>query len=207
MTALIDQILALSKPRKIGLLLVLIVLLAALDYSFLYSPLATRRADLSGQLEQLRTERERKKKLAADRPKLRDELNRLQGMLKEAVAQLPARKEIPDLLKTIAGKAREAGLEVVLFRPRGENYRDFYAEVPVEIMVRGDFHDMLAFFDEVGRLSRVVNLSNIELRQSKAKNGAGPMEAVAVATAFRFLEQAERESIAAEKAAKEKAKK
>jgi type IV pilus assembly protein PilO len=205
--ALLEQIFALSKPRKIALLGVLIVLLAALDYSFLYSPLAARLADLRGRLEHLKAEREKKTRLAANRPKLREELSRLEAMLKEAVAQLPARKEIPDLLKTIAAKARESGLEVVLFRPRGENYREFYAEVPVEIMVRGEFHDMLAFFDEVGKLSRLVNLSNLELRRSKAKNGAGPMEAVTVATAFRFLDAAERERIAAEKAAKEKAKK
>jgi type IV pilus assembly protein PilO len=128
-------------------------------------------------------------------------------MLKEAVAQLPAQKEIPDLLRNISTKARESGLEVMLFRPRGENYEEFYAEIPVDIAVRGDFHSIVTFFDEVGRMDRVVNISNIELKTAKTKERQETIEVFTQATTFRFLDPAERARIAAEKAAKEKTKK
>jgi type IV pilus assembly protein PilO len=207
MNELWEQILALSKPKKIGLLAAIIVLILALDYSFFYAPQSARINDLTEQIASMRGEREKKKRIASDRPKLLRESAQLDGMLKEAVAQLPAQKEIPDLLRNISTKARESGLEVMLFRPRGENYQEFYAEIPVDIIVRGDFHSIVTFFDEVGRMDRVVNISNIELKTAKIKERQETIEVVTQATTFRFLDPAERARIAAEKAAKEKAKK
>jgi type IV pilus assembly protein PilO len=207
MNELWEQIVALSKAKKLGLLAALIVLILALDYSFLYAPQAAQISDLTEQIANLGREREKRKRIAANRPRLKQELAQLDGMLNVAVAQLPLRKEIPDLLRNISTKAREAGLEVLLFRPRGENYQEFYAEVPVEIVLRGDFHGIVSFFDEVGRLDRIVNINNIELKATKTKNQERAIDVFSQATTFRFLDQAERERIAAEKAAKEKAAK
>ena len=66
-------------------------------------------------------------------------MEELEGGLKQAVAQLPDTKEIPDLLSGISSMAREAGLEIVQFKQRPEVYKEFYAEVPVEILVRGTY--------------------------------------------------------------------
>jgi type IV pilus assembly protein PilO len=207
MNELWEQIVALSKAKKLGLLAALVVLILALDYSFLYAPQAAQISDLTEQIANLGREREKRKRIAANRPRLKQELAQLDGMLNVAVAQLPLRKEIPDLLRNISTKAREAGLEVLVFRPRGENYQEFYAEVPVEIALRGDFHGIVSFFDEVGRLDRIVNINNIELKATKTKNQERAIDVFSQATTFRFLDQAERERIAAEKAAKEKAAK
>jgi type IV pilus assembly protein PilO len=207
MKELWEQIVALSKGKKLALLAALIVLILALDYSFLYAPQSAQVNDLKEQIANLRRDQEKKKRIAANRPKLRQERAQLDGMLKEAVEQLPAQKEIPDLLRNISTKAREAGLEIILFRPRGETYQEFYAEVPVDIAVRGNFHAIVSFFDEVGRMDRIVNVSNIELKATKAKDQQQSIDVFSQATTFRFLDQAERERIAAEKAAKEKAAK
>lgn len=207
MKELWEQIVSLSKAKKVGLLSALIVMILALDYSFLYAPQSAQISDLTEQIANLRRDQEKKKRIAANRPKLRREQAELDGMLKEAMAQLPAQKEIPDLLRNVSTKAREAGLEIILFRPRGENYQEFYAEVPVDIAVRGNFHDIVSFFDEVGRMDRIVNISNIELKAAKTKELQRSIDVFSQATTFRFLDQAERERIAAEKAAKEKAAK
>ncbi|MEK7334195.1 MAG: type 4a pilus biogenesis protein PilO, partial [Candidatus Binatota bacterium] len=151
--------------------------------------------------------RDKKKKEAANIPKLKEQMAQLDGMLKEAVAQLPDRKEIPDLLSSISNKVKESGLDILIFRPRAENIQEFYAEIPVDIVVRGGFHNVATFFDEVGRLNRLVNIANIELRNPKANEDQVIMEVSTVATTFRFLDEAERAKIAAERAAKEKAAK
>jgi type IV pilus assembly protein PilO len=122
------------------------------------------------------------------------------------VDQLPNKREIPDLLKAISNKARESGLEILLFRPRAENYQDFYAEVPVDITVKGSFHSVVSFFDDVGRLDRLVNINNIGFK-SKVAGDQVTVETSSMATAFRFLEEAERKKIAEEKAKAAKQKK
>lgn len=202
MNELLDRIFALPKQQRKVLLAVVIVALLALSYVFLYSPGATRASDLSEQIKSVSAERDKKKALAANLPKLKQQLQQLDGMLKEALAQLPDRKEIPDLLSNISTKARESGLEILVFRPRSETPRDFYAEIPVDITVRGGFHNVVAFFDEVGKLTRLVNINNIEFRNPKPSGDQMIMEASTLATTFRFLDEAERAKLAGSRGAK-----
>jgi type IV pilus assembly protein PilO len=206
MKEFIDRIIGLPTPQKIGVLAGLIAALLALDYTFLYSGQSLQVSAVSDEVNNLKSEREKKKVLLADPKKLQAERQELEAMLKEALAQLPERKEIPDLLSNISTKAREAGLEILLFRPRAENLQEFYAEVPVDVVVRGGFHNVVTFFDEVGRLTRLVNINNIELKNLKVNDDQILMDASSLATTFRFLDEAERAKIAAEKAAKEKKK-
>ncbi len=207
MKALLDRILNLPQQQKLGVLAGLIVALLLLDYFLLYSPRSEEISKVTQEIENHRNERDKKKKEVANIPKLKEQMRQLDGMLKEAVAQLPDRKEIPDLLDSISNKVKESGLEILLFRPRAENVQEFYAEIPVDIVVRGKFHDVVTFFDEVGRFNRLVNINNIEIRNPKANDDQVIMEASTLTTTFRFLDDAERAKIAAEKAAKEKAAK
>lgn len=207
MKELLDRILGLPQQQKIAVLAGLIVALLLLDYFLLYSPSSDEISKLTQENENNRSERDRKKKEVADIPKLKEQMRQLDGMLNEAVAQLPDRKEIPDLLSSISAKVKEAGLDILIFRPRAENLQEFYAEIPVDIVVRGGFHNMVTFFDEVGRLNRLVNISNIEFRNPRANDDQVIMEASTLATTFRFLDEAERARKAAEKAAREKAAK
>jgi len=204
---LLDRILDLPRQQKIGVLAGLVVAILLLDYFLFYSPRSDEISKLTQEVESQRNERDKKKKEAANIPKLKEQMARLDGRLKEAVAQLPDRKEIPDLLSSISNKVKESGLDILIFRPRAENIQEFYAEIPVDIVVRGGFHNVATFFDEVGRFNRLVNIANIELRNPKAKEDQVIMDVSTVATTFRFLDEAERGKIAAERAAKEKAAK
>lgn len=206
MQELLDRILGLPQQQKLAALGGLILLILGLDYFFLYSPRSDEISKLTQEIENGRVERDKKKKEVANIPKLKQQMVVLDGRLKEAVAQLPDRKEIPDLLSTISSKVKEAGLEILVFRPRGENLQEFYAEIPVDIVVRGGFHNVVTFFDEVGRMSRLVNISNIELRNPKASGDVMVMEGSSLATTFRFLDEAERARMAAQKAAAAKKK-
>lgn len=203
----LNRILDLPQQQKLGVLAGLIIAVLLLDYFLLYSPQSDEISGLTQEIKNSRNQRDKKKKEAANIPKLKEQMAQLDGMLKEAVAQLPDRKEIPDLLSSISNKVKESGLDILIFRPRAENFQEFYAEIPVDIVVRGGFHNVATFFDEVGRLNRLVNIANIELRNPKANEDQVIMEVSTIATTFRFLDEVERAKKAAEKAAKEKAAK
>ncbi len=206
MQELLNRILDLPQQQKLAALGGLILLILGLDYFFVYSPNADQISKLTQEIENSRNERDKKKKEVANIPKLKQQMAELDGRLKEAVAQLPDRKEIPDLLSTISSKVKEAGLDILVFRPRAENLQEFYAEIPVDIVVRGGFHNVVTFFDEVGRMSRLVNISNIEFRTPKESGDQMIMESSSLATTFRFLDEAERARMAAQKAAAAKKK-
>ena len=207
MNQILDNILERSKAQKFAILGVIIILLAALYYSFLYSPQADEIAKLADSVEIARNEKSVKAQKAANLAGFRKDLQRLDAELKKAVAQLPEKREIPDLLRNISTKAQQSGLDILVFRPRAENYQDFYAEIPVDITVKGNFHNTVSFFDEVGRMDRLVNIDNIGFKNPTPAGDNVVLETTSVATAFRFLDDAERKKIADEKAKAAKTKK
>jgi type IV pilus assembly protein PilO len=202
---ILDNLLERPAKQKLGILVVTIILLSALYYSFLYSPQADQLAKLSDSVEIAQNEKKVKTQKSANLLRLRKDLQQLDAELRKAVAQLPDKKEIAELLSGISAKAQQVGLDVLLFRPRPEAFQDFYAEVPVDITVKGSFHNTVSFFDEVGRLNRLVNIDNIGFKPTV--NGDNiVLETTSVATAFRFLDDVERKKVAEDKAKAAKAK-
>ena len=207
MNAAIEKVLDRPKGQKLGILVGLIILLSAAFYSFVYSPQADEVAKLNESIEAARNEKSIKQKRAANLPKLQQELGELDVRLKEAIAQLPSKKEIADLLSSVAAKAQESGLDINLFRPKPESYKDFYAEIPVDINIKGTFHNVIMFFDAIGRLTRLINIDNVGFKNPKVTGEQMVLEFTTTATTYRFLEEAERKKIAEEKAKALKAKK
>jgi type IV pilus assembly protein PilO len=204
---LLDGILERPKTHKLIILAVLLTVLLSAGYFYVYAPQADEIRRLVEDVENAERERNKKRLQASNRPKLQKDLQDLELRLKQAVAQLPNQKEIPELLRSISNKARESGLEIMLFRPRGENYQDFYAEIPVEVVVRGQFLNVVSFFDEVGRLTRLVNMNNIGFKSPRVSGDQVTLETSTMATTFRFLDEPERKKIAEEKARAAKEKK
>lgn len=207
MNQILDAVLERSTAQKVAILGVSVILIAALYYSFLFSPKADELAKLADSVEIARNEKTVKTQKAANLSRLRQDLQRLDGELKKAIAQLPEKKEIPELLSSISSKAQQSGLDVLLFRPRPESYQEFYAEVPVDITVKGNFHNTVNFFDDVGRMDRLVNIDNIGFKNPTVSGDSVVLETTSVATAFRFLDEAERKKVAEEKAKAAKTKK
>lgn len=207
MNQILDAILDRSTAQKVAILGVSVILIAALYYSFLFSPKADELAKLADSVEIARNEKTVKTQKAANLSRLRQDLQRLDGELKKAIAQLPEKKEIPELLSSISSKAQQSGLDVLLFRPRPESYQEFYAEVPVDITVKGNFHNTVNFFDDVGRMDRLVNIDNIGFKNPTVSGDSVVLETTSVATAFRFLDEAERKKVVEEKAKAAKTKK
>lgn len=207
MNQILDAILERSKAQKLAILGVTIILITALYYSFLYSPQSDEIAKLADSVEIARNEKSVKAQKAANLSRLKQDLQLLDAQLKKAIAQLPERREIPGLLSSISTKAQQSGLDILLFRPRGETFQEFYAEIPVDITVKGNFHNTVSFFDEVGRMNRLVNIDNIGFKNPTVNGDNVVLETTSVATAFRFLDDAERKKIAEEKAKAAKAKK
>jgi len=196
----LDQILNRSQSQKIGILVGAVVLLLALGFFYVYQPTTDKIGGLTKEANTVREERDKKKKVAANFPKLNRDLQEWDVKLKTVIAQLPDSREIPDLLSNISTKARESGLEIILFRPRAENLKDFYAEIPVDIIVRGGFYNAVAFFDEVGKFNRLVNIDNIDFKNPKIAGDQVALEISTLATTYRFLDEAERKKVAEERA-------
>jgi type IV pilus assembly protein PilO len=104
---------------------------------------------------------------------------------KTAMRQLPEKEEIPSLLTSISRSGQDVGLEFLLFEPKSEVRKEFYAEIPVAMQVKGGFHDLAIFFDKVARLSRIVNLKNITMGRD---NETMALNTTCTAVTYKFVE-------------------
>jgi type IV pilus assembly protein PilO len=190
-----------NRPRqqKIAILVGAILFLFILGYFYVYLPADDRLNKLDDEIAGVRRDHQQKKIIANSLPRVQHVLQELDAKLKAAADQLPNSKEIAELLSNLSAKAREAGLEIILFRPRAENYQDFYAEIPVDIVVRGGFYSAAQFFEQVGKLSRPVNIDNIDLKNPKISGDRVELEISSLATTYRFLDETERKKVAEEK--------
>jgi type IV pilus assembly protein PilO len=184
----------LEKPigYKIGAWVVSLLVVSFIFWTWVYKDKLTQLSELEEKQSKLTTEISHERRLAQNLSKFREEVKALDIKLKFALQELPDKKEIPDLLNSISNLAREAGLDVSLFRPMPEVFKDFYAEVPVSVSIEGTFHQIVTFFDEVGRLSRIVNINQIGFRDPIVSEDRVQVKADCVATTFRYLEESER---------------
>jgi type IV pilus assembly protein PilO len=100
---------------------------------------------------------------AANLEKFREEKSKDEAHFQVVKKALPEKEDIPSLLAGISQSGQDSGLEFVLFQPNTEVVKDFYAEIPVSINVTGEYHDVALFFDRVSRLSRIVDIKDIEI--------------------------------------------
>ena len=183
-----EKLAKLPRPYRLALIpAVAVVVLALYGYAF-YSPASTELDQLRAQQLELQRKLNEVRAVAANLGAFEEELTRLERELTIALRQLPNSKELPVLLTDISTLGKNAGLEFKSFKPKPEVPREFYAEVPIEIEFNGQFHEIAAFFDEISRLPRIVNVS--ELKMSIAKETAGETRLLVKgnATTFRFLE-------------------
>jgi type IV pilus assembly protein PilO len=83
---------------------------------------------------------------------------------------LPKSQEIPNLLRNISDLGRSAGLDFISFVPGQEIPKDFYAEIPIDIKIKGPYHNLGVFLDKVSKLERIVSVNNIKTEKVEYEN-------------------------------------
>lgn len=204
MNDLFERFFDLDARQRVMVGVGLIVFVFGAYWYFVLSGRWAETAKITAKVVELRDQRANKQKLVANMDQLQETVRDLGAQLKQAEAQLPDSKEIPDLLSNISSAGRDSGLEMISFRQKQEQLKDFYAEVPVEVAVRGNYHQVASFFDRVSKLDRIVNVADIAIQGPKREGDVMIVDTACSAVTFRFLDEAEREQIAKEKAAKAK---
>lgn len=192
----IEKIARLTLVQRILIcVLTLFFLLGVFGYFFFY-PQYTRLDTMSTQLKQLEQQVASARVTAAQIEKFRQEMKDAEQDFNATRKALPDKEEIPMLLTSISQFGHDAGLEFILFEPKPEVSRDFYAEIPVSVTVSGNYHNVGAFFDKVSNLNRIVNIKDIKMTPPAAKDTKAAPSAKdstrlmtsCIAVTYKFLE-------------------
>ena len=187
----VEKIVNLPMKQKMAALVLLLLALGAGFFFGLEKPKLAELKAQQGKLDKLRADVAENRRFASNLPKFKAEFEGLKKDLDNALTELPNSKEIPTLLTSITSAGKSAGLDFLTFRPKGETSKEFYAEVPVEIVVSGPFIGIANFFVAVGNLPRIVNISNVAFSDIRNDRGRNLVKVSCQATTFRFLDKSE----------------
>lgn len=141
--------------------------------------------------QELRASFEEKQRKAANFDRYKQQLAEIERSFGTMLRQLPGKTEIPNLLVDISQTGLGAGLQEELFQPMDEVRKDFYAEKPIKIRLKGSYHEFGRFVSDIAALPRIVTLHDIEI--GPASKDAAPDELVLNVTAktYRYLDEEE----------------
>ena len=203
-----DSVLKLSTPKKILILsAILCVIIGLYSYTF-FIPRQDELKLLKSELSKLVKELNESKAITRDLQKFEGQVDQLNAELKNALTQLPNEKEIPEILKNISSLGKESNLEFTLFKPKPEEPQQFYAKVPIEIVVLGSYHHTGIFFDKVSKLPRIINVVDFNMTRAKDSKVKGEIENMVrtscLINTYRFIEKKGEEKKGEEKKGEEK---
>jgi len=137
---------------------------------------------------ELRQTFETKAKKATNLAAYEQQLDEMKASFGAMLRQLPNKTEVAELLVDISQTGLASGLEFELFKPQGEVPREFYAELPISIRVKGDYHEFGSFISGVAALPRIVTVHDIQMAPS-ADGGRLTMEMLA--KTYRYIDEEE----------------
>ncbi|HVO21747.1 MAG TPA: type 4a pilus biogenesis protein PilO [Anaeromyxobacter sp.] len=172
----------------LGVISALNFLVVGVPYGRSITEMDARKQRAESDLRKLNAEYIEKQSIANDLNRFRRERELLEQRLAEALSELPEQKNIDELLEAFQDRAQKSGLEIATIEPRDEVSAGFYAKIPIAMQVDGNYHEIATFFDAIGRLRRIVNVSDIVLDRPRTVNGKVLLTSKFTATTFRFVE-------------------
>ncbi|MCP5268026.1 MAG: type 4a pilus biogenesis protein PilO [Zoogloeaceae bacterium] len=186
---------------KVVILVSLFALLIASGWWFIWQDQLDSLESKQGEEVRLKEEFLNKKRQSVNLDLHIQQLNEIDRSFGALLKQLPNKAEVESLLVEINQSGMGRGLQFELFKPGQEIVKDFYAELPIAVRLLGSYHDFGAFAGDIGRLSRIVTLNNLNIT-AQPKDGTLVMDAVT--KTFRYLDE---EELARQRKAAQEAKK
>ncbi len=185
---LVKKIEELDKVQRLLICIGTIICVLALYYYFLAKPTVEKIKSNRAQYKTTEQQLGVAKKKAAELPKLIKQREMKKAEFRKAMRALPEKKEIPALLTSISQVGQATSVAFSSFTPVSENVLEFYAEIPVQIEMTGNYHNTIKFFDQVTSMNRIVNIKDVKMKKdSKTENIITSCKAVT----YKFVEQKE----------------
>ena len=136
----------------------------------------------------LKQEYEGKAFKAANLDVYRKQMKEMEKSFGALVRQLPSDTEVPGLLEDITHTGLGSGLEIDSIKLQPERAAEFYVELPIEIQVRGGYHDLGSFVSGVASLPRIVTLHDFDIKPTES---GGLLTMTITAKTYRYNDDGE----------------
>jgi type IV pilus assembly protein PilO len=174
-------------PARVVLIGIVFVSVLGLGYWFDIKDQGIRLEKAEKKEIELRQTFEIKARKAANLAAYEQQLEEMKASFGAMLRQLPNKTEVAELLVDISQSGLAAGLEFKLFKPQNEVPREFYAELPISIRVKGNYHEFGNFISGVAALPRIVTVHNINM----TPDTDGDLTMDILAKTYRYMDEEE----------------
>ena len=159
-------------------------------YYYYEMPFLADLASRQSQLVSLRADINKGLATARKLPEFKAQVGDLESRLDSLKAQLPEEKDASDLLRRIQSLATESNLTIKGFKPAPTVPRQLHVEWPIGLQVEGNYHSLAFFLERIGKFSRIIQVSNINVKGQDKPDASGTTIAVSfTATTFVLLDK------------------
>ena len=174
---------------QIGAFVVLAVGGCGAFYYYIEMPARADMTTRQTQLVALRADITKGLGTAKKLPEFRAQVAGLESRLDNLKAVLPEEKDASDLLRRMQTEAARSSLEIKSFKPSPTITKQLHAEWPINLELEGTYHNLAMFFDRVGKFTRIVNITGLDVRARDRPDSFATVTATCVATTFVLLDK------------------
>lgn len=179
-------------PVKVVVVLITCVLVGIGGYYLDIEEQLNRLSKVENKEVELRRTFETKQAKAANLDGYKKQLEEMKQSFGAMLRQLPNKTEVADLLVDVSQTGLASGLEFELFKPEAEVPREFYAELPIQLKVTGQYHEFGQFISGLAALPRIVTIHDIKIKPRDKKSEGGRLLVLeATAKTYRYLDEEE----------------
>lgn len=185
--------LSLSKlpwQAQIGAFFVVAIGAAAGFYYQIEMPMRAEMTTKRTQLAALRKDITKGLATAKKLPEFRAGVTDLENRLINLRAILPEEKDAADLLRRMQTVAVQSNLDIRNFKPNPIVTKELHAEWPISLELQGSYHNLAQFFDRVGKFTRIVNITGVDIKNRERPDPNMTITAKCMATTFVLLDPA-----------------
>jgi type IV pilus assembly protein PilO len=179
-----------SKQGRWGIIGALCLALAGAFYWFSWVPTDERTTALQASITQIQLENQRTLAVAEQLEDLEVQVTDMEEQLATLSSILPEAQETDVLLRRLQAAAADSNLTLRNFDPQPAVLHDLYSEVPVQLELLGNFHDLAMFFDRVSKFGRIVTVGQVTIF-AVTDGGPSTIQAQCTASTFFFLPEAD----------------
>jgi type IV pilus assembly protein PilO len=174
---------------QVGLFVTLAAGLVGVFYYFYVMPSQADMDIRRKQLATLRADITKGSTTANQLNQFKAQVAELQARLESLKAVLPEEKDVADLLRRIQTLATQSNLAIKGFKPAPTVTKTMHVEWPIALQLDGTYHNLGMFFDRVSKFSRIINVSNLDIKAKDKPEPNSTITAQCVATTFVLLDQ------------------
>ncbi|MES9986657.1 MAG: type 4a pilus biogenesis protein PilO [Candidatus Thiodiazotropha endolucinida] len=178
-------------PIKFVVVILVAVLVLVAGYYLIIEDEIASLEGVQKEEQKLRADFAKKQSKAANLEAYRKQLEEMKQSFGTMLRQLPDKTEVAELLVDVSQTGLASGLEFELFKPLDEVPREFYAELPIQVKVTGQYHEFGHFISGLAALPRIVTIHDIKISRTSEEDANADLLLEATAKTYRYLDEEE----------------